>query len=141
MYTHLSDVRSFEKLTGEGMTFVRSNLIRILDEVLPDRFGGTSADFQLVEYEAPDGLARLALRVAPSIGVVDETELRTPLFHALAQDGDLERYMSSFWQRAQTLVIERKARIVTRAGKILPFQLSHLESADATPGRTHQWCS
>lgn len=130
MRTHLSDVRSFEKLTGEGMTFVRSNLVRIVEEILPDQFGGTSADFQLVEHEAPDGLARLALRVAPSVGAVDEAELRATLFRALAQDGDLERYMSSFWQRAQTLVIERKPPIVTRAGKVLPFQLSRLEVAD-----------
>jgi hypothetical protein len=130
MRTHLSDVRSFEKLTGEGMTFVRSNLVRILEEILPEQFGGTSADFQLVEHEAPNGLARLVLRVAPSVGVVDEAALRSTLFRALAQDGDLERHMSRFWERAQTLVIERKTPIVTRAGKVLPFQLSRLEEAD-----------
>ncbi len=42
--THLSDIRSFEKLTGEGMTVVRSDLFRILEEVLPARFGGSGLD-------------------------------------------------------------------------------------------------
>src|SRR5262245_47155514 len=34
---HLARVRSFEKLSGEGMTFIQTDLLRVLEEVLPAR--------------------------------------------------------------------------------------------------------
>ncbi len=39
-HTHLSEIRSYDKLTSEGMTFLGSELISLVDEVLPSRFGG-----------------------------------------------------------------------------------------------------
>jgi hypothetical protein len=38
--THLTGVRSFQKLTAGGMTFFDTDLIRVLEEILPARFGG-----------------------------------------------------------------------------------------------------
>jgi hypothetical protein len=38
---HLRDIRSFRKLTGEGVTLVGSEMLHILEEVLPARFGGS----------------------------------------------------------------------------------------------------
>ena len=49
--THVTQVRSFRKLTGEGMTLVGNDMIRILEEVLPTRFGGSPLDYQLAEVE------------------------------------------------------------------------------------------
>jgi hypothetical protein len=49
--THLHDIRSQEKLTAAGMTFLDTNVIRVLEEVLPARFGGAPTDYQLVEDE------------------------------------------------------------------------------------------
>jgi hypothetical protein len=121
--THLANVRSFEKLTGEGMTFARTNLMHVVEAILPARFGGTSIDYQVVEDERPGGLPRLALRVCPSVGPLDEVALRTAFLEALARDGELERYMASFWERANTIEVERRAPLVTPAGKVLPFQL------------------
>jgi len=46
--THLHSIRSFEKLTAGGMTFVDADLIRTLEEILPARFGGGPTDYQLV---------------------------------------------------------------------------------------------
>ena len=48
---HLRHVRSFSKLTGEGITLVGSDMVRILEEVLPARFGGSPLDYQLLEEE------------------------------------------------------------------------------------------
>jgi hypothetical protein len=53
--THLRDIRSQEKLTAGGMTFLDTDLIRVLEEVLPARFGGAPTDYQLVEEEAEEG--------------------------------------------------------------------------------------
>ena len=47
--THLSNVRSFDKLTGEGVSVARSDMLRILEVDLPRQFGGTSVDYQLAE--------------------------------------------------------------------------------------------
>ncbi len=33
--THVSDIRSYEKLTGEGVTFVDMDFVRILEKELP----------------------------------------------------------------------------------------------------------
>src|SRR5262249_41055382 len=61
--THLSEIRSYEKLTAGGMTFLDSDVIRVLDEILPARFGGGPTDYQLVEDEGADGRPRIRLLV------------------------------------------------------------------------------
>jgi phenylacetate-coenzyme A ligase PaaK-like adenylate-forming protein len=126
--THLSNIRSFEKLTGEGMTFARTNLTRVVESILPARFGGSSIDYQVLEEERPGGLPRLVPRVSPTVGELDEGELRAVFLEALAQDGSLERYMAAFWERANTIEIERQAPLATSAGKVLPFQLVRARS-------------
>src|SRR3990170_1794038 len=59
--THIAQIRSFEKLSSEGMTFVQTDLLRLLEEVLPARFGGTSTDYQVLELEDEQGILRLLL--------------------------------------------------------------------------------
>ena len=49
--THIRDIRSFRKLTGEGVTLVGTHIESILEEDLPSRFGGSSLDYQLIEEE------------------------------------------------------------------------------------------
>ena len=48
---HIHNIRSFEKLTGEGMTFIGTDLVRIIEEVLPARFGGAFTNYQMAEEE------------------------------------------------------------------------------------------
>ena len=121
--THLSEIRSFEKLTGEGVTFARSNLEQVLDEVLPRRFGGTGLDYQLAEEEASDGTTRLVLRVSPVIGALDEELLRSALLEAVSEGSLADRYQAGLWRAAGTVQIRREAPVHTRLGKVLPFQL------------------
>jgi phenylacetate-coenzyme A ligase PaaK-like adenylate-forming protein len=123
MRVHLSEIRSFEKLTGEGVTFARSNLETILDEVLPARFGGTGLDYQVAEEEAPDGATRLILRVSPSVGALDEEAVRTALLDELGRANVVNRYHAGIWRSAQTIQIRREAPLATRGGKVLPFHL------------------
>ena len=42
---HLLEVRSYRKLTGEGVTLVQTEAVRVLEEVLPGRFGGSPVDY------------------------------------------------------------------------------------------------
>jgi hypothetical protein len=129
--THLSEIRSFEKLTGEGVTFARANLERILEDALPARFGGTGLDYQLIEEEAGDGATRLVLRVAPSVGDVDEAAVRAVLLRELGRDGLVERHMTDDWRQVGTVRLSREPPLRTPAGKIMPFH--PVRQGDGTP--------
>jgi hypothetical protein len=119
---HLSHIRSFEKLTGEGMTFVQTDLLRILEEVLPARFGGTGADYQVIEEEE-HGILRLSLIISPRVGQVDEAAARETFLRELGRGDGFGRAGAQFWRKAQTVVVQRRWPTPTRAGKILPFQI------------------
>ena len=121
--THLSRIRSFEKLSGEGMTFVQTDLLWVLEEVLPAHFGGTSADYQVLEEERADGILRLLLVVSPRVGPVDAKRVRHTFLEALGRDGGFARLSAELWRRAGTVQVKRQWPVVTTAGKILPFHV------------------
>ncbi len=120
---HIARVRSFEKLTGEGATFATADLIRILEEVLPAHFGGTSGDYQLLEEEGGAGLPSTSLLVSPGVGPLAEADIRTTFLEALAALGEVERQMAKAWGESGTLRIKRQPPAVTPAGKVFPFRL------------------
>jgi hypothetical protein len=127
---HLSDLRSFEKLSGEGVTFARTSLMYVLETVLPTRFGGTSMDYQLVEEEGVQGAARLVLRVSPAVGELDEAAVRSTLLEEIGRGGPADQESAGLLRRAEAVSIVRQPPLPTAAGKILPFQLVR-----ATSGR------
>jgi len=120
---HISDIRSFGKLTGEGVTLVGSDMERILEEILPARFGGSPLDYQLVEEEDQGGFTRLILRVSPSIHLPDEGAPAELVFQALHADGAGGDNCVSNWKQAGTIAIRREAPRPTARGKLLPLQL------------------
>ena len=130
--THLSEIRSFEKLSGEGITFVRSALEQILEDALPARFGGSSVDYQLAEEEAVDGATRLVLRVDPTVGEVDEAALRAGLLDLLGGGNSVDRYQAELLRSAGSIEVRREPPLVTRAGKVLPFHLLRRSPTSAT---------
>jgi hypothetical protein len=122
--THLSDIRSFEKLSSEGTTFARSNLLQILEEILPARFGGSTLDYQLVEEEGPDAATLLILRVNPTVGAIDEREVRATLLAELARGGMADTYQARLIERAESVIVRRLPPVATTAGKVLPYHLA-----------------
>ena len=116
---HLKTVRSFEKLTAGGMTFLDVDVARVLEDVLPSRFGGRPTHYQLVETEGQDGQPRLRLLVHPSVGAIDSATVRSALLEALAGTGEAERVMALQWQLARWLEVERRPPHLTGGGKIL----------------------
>ena len=131
--THVGRVRSFEKLSGEGMTFVQTDLLRVLEEVLPARFGGTGSDYQLLEEEAAEGGLRLRLVVSPRLGDVDEARVRDTFLKELGGVEGFGRLSARVWRRAATLEVRRQWPAVTKAGKILPFHLLKRQRPSAQP--------
>jgi hypothetical protein len=116
--TRLSGVRSFEKLTAGGMTFHDADLVRVLEMVLPARFGGGPLDYQLVEEEMPDGQAVLRLVVDPRLGPVDPGALSAAFLEALAAGAGAQRVMALAWRDAGLLSVDRRRPESTPAGKI-----------------------
>lgn len=128
--THLHTVRSFEKLTAGGMTFLDTDVIRVLEEVLPARFGGGPTHYQLMEEEADDGRARLRLLVHPAVGSVNADEVKEAFLTAISPGSGVERVMGLLWRQADLLQVERRAPLATAAGKILHL---HLDARRVTP--------
>jgi hypothetical protein len=126
--THVHSVRSYEKLTTGGMTFLDVDLIRVLDEVLPARFGGAPTDYQLVEEETPDGQPRVILRVHPALGAVSADVVLETFLDEVGHGTGAQRIMGQIWRDAKLLHVERRAPSATPAGKIL-----HLHVASPTP--------
>jgi len=123
--THLHTIRSYEKLTAGGMTFEDTEVIPLLEEVLPRSFGGGPMDYQLVEEEAEDGQPRLCLLVHPSVGSVDPVAVSKVFLDAIGSGSESKRHMAAQWQQAGFLRVERKVPHSTASGKIL-----HLVAGD-----------
>jgi hypothetical protein len=117
----IRDISSFGKLTGQGMTLVGTDIVRVLEEVLPTRFGGGPGDYQLVEREGR-AQAELSLRVSPRVRLgspdaVKEcflTEIRKMKKGAVA---------SRVLKYAEAVEVLSAQPISTRAGKVLALHL------------------
>lgn len=121
--THIHTIRSFEKLTAEGVTFIGSNLIPLIQDILPRQFGGDATSYQFVEEETEDGLTKLYVLISPDVGELDEDKLKEAIFNSLCGGPDLFRASRQIWDRADTINIKRQHPIPTRRGKIVPLQI------------------
>ena len=117
--TRLRAIRSFEKLTAEGMTFLDADVVRVLEVTLPARFGGGPADYQLVEDEGPDGRPRLQLLVHPSVGPIDSRAVAEAFLAAIGPAGGPAGIMAQVWRDAGLLTVERERPRTTASGKVL----------------------
>jgi hypothetical protein len=120
---HIYSIRSFDKLTSQGMTFIGTDLLRIMEEVLPAKFGGTSIDYQIMEEEDEDGHTRLSVIISPEVGEVDETELIETVLAKLSKGEEYRRVMAAVWSQSKTLKVKRMRPIITAGGKLLPLHI------------------
>jgi hypothetical protein len=120
--THIGEIRSYDKLTSEGMTFFGSELMRLTDHVLPRKFGGYPSDYQFVEKEE-DGIPRVQIRVSPRIGRLDEPALVAVVLSTLRSYPGAKKLMADRWRDARTLRVVRSEPVATMAGKTLPLHI------------------
>jgi hypothetical protein len=132
---HLDGIRSFEKLTAGGMTFLDVDVAAVLETDLPARFGGGPADYQLLETEPTDGKPGLALRIHPRVGPLDESAVRAALLDGIGRGTGAERVMATYWRAAGLPRVERKAPLVSKKGKFLPVWRSRAPEADHAAAR------
>jgi hypothetical protein len=118
---HLRHIRSFSKITGEGATLVGSEMIRILEDVLPARFGGSSLDYQLIEEEDDSGLTRLSIVVDPKIEIASERDVIESVLNGVEKTvGD--EMTRAIWSQADKLRVKRMNPILTDRGKMISLR-------------------
>lgn len=120
---HVHDVRSYEKLTAEGMSYPVDDLIEILEARLPGEFGGGPCDYQLLEEEGTAGRTRLTLRIHPRLGELDEERI---LAHFLAELGKADRnqqFVTGNWRKTGTFRVAREAPRTSPRGKMASVHL------------------
>jgi len=123
--TTIDNIRSYEKLTGEGVTFVETDFVRIIEKELPEAFGGRSTDYQLVESEDERGLTELRLLVSPRVGEL-QTEPVLKRFLELmghAEDRGWAQSGIEMWKQSGSVTVDRSVPIATASGKVFPFYL------------------
>ena len=120
--SHLHNIRSFAKLTGSGMTIIGSDFVRILEEVLPQKYGGASTDYQLLEEEDSQGQTHLNLIVNPNVGGIDERQLIDTVLEELRRSAHGGKLASGFWSQVNTLRIKRMHPI-SSSGKVQTLHL------------------
>lgn len=126
---HLRHIRSFRKVTTEAVTLVGANMARIVEEILPSRFGGTPLDYQLVEEEDEHALTRLNVVVSPRIAIADEAAVIQAVLESVPR---LDR---ATWDQAKTLRVKRMEPLWTPRGKFLPVVPLQLARRLADPNR------
>jgi hypothetical protein len=122
--THLSGVQSQEKLTAAGMTFYDADVVRILEHLLPHRFGGGPTDYQLVEDETADGHPIVRLLVRPSVGPLDTAAVAETFLAAIGRGSGATRIMGTVWRDAKLLRVERREPRATVSGKVLHLHVA-----------------
>jgi hypothetical protein len=105
------------------MTFSGDDLLRLIDEVLPNRFGGDGVDYQLVESEV-EGVPRVTVVVSPRVGPIDEAAVVETVIEALGSRRAAWRMAAERWRQAETLRVERREPHATGAAKILPLHIA-----------------
>ena len=122
LVVHLREIRSQEKLTSEGMSFLGADLMSLVEEALPARFGGRAGDFQLVEREQ-DGLPVIEVLVAPELGPLPDADVIAAVLSFLGGGDPARRMMAERWHAAGTLRVVRRRPIATSGGKVLPVHV------------------
>ncbi len=118
---HISTVRSYEKLTLEGMTFMTGEIFHLVEETLPARCGGTPADYQLAEEEDAGGLTRLVVSVNPGLRV-HEDEVREAVHDYFREAYKIRAQMTDILTQVSAVVVRREFPSLTRSGKILTLR-------------------
>ena len=121
--THLREIRSYSKLTGEGVTLVGTEMLQILNERLPARFGGSPLDYQLMEDEDAHGLTRLYLIVSPRVEIGDERVVLEFMLQQLRDSSSAADAARVTWQHAGTIQVRRMEPVWTERGKLLPLHI------------------
>jgi hypothetical protein len=119
---HLRQIRSVGKLTGRGITLVASDIVHIIEDILPGEYGGTAQDYQLVEEEDGTGATHLHLLVSPSLKLADENAPARTLLEALSRGTPGAGLQSAMLRSAGAVRVRRQQPRASARGKLPAFR-------------------
>lgn len=134
-HSHLCNIRSFEKLTAGAMTFLDSDIIEVLEEVMPARFGGSPIDYQLVEEEQADGASVLRLRIDPTAGTAPEDAMREVFIDEILARLTLPSMREKLTRESLDIRVERLPTLKTAAGKVQHLHVQPVGDRDQATQR------
>jgi hypothetical protein len=114
--------RGYEKLTSEGMNFLGSDVIRLVEEILPKHFGGYPTDYQFLETEE-NGLPKVNLVVSPRVGLVEEDFIVAVVIDSLNAVIDGSDDYAGRWREGNTLRVLRQEPYSTGASKVFALHV------------------
>jgi hypothetical protein len=117
----LNTIRSSDKVTEFGVTFAVSDIMHVLEEVFPRRFGGAAGHYQLVETRDAQGLAHYTLLVDAGLPGINEQELPAAFFSEISKLRDYYRFMAAVWAREELVGVRRGSPLASPRGKVLTF--------------------
>jgi hypothetical protein len=117
----LHHLGSHDKLTSEALNYLGSDLVSLVEEVLPARFGGEPTHYQLVEEEE-QGIPVVSVLASPSVGVIDEAALIATV-HAVLDAAPGGALLSDFWKQARTVRVVRREPYRGSSAKIQPLHV------------------
>jgi hypothetical protein len=109
----LSEVRSHDKLNGEGMSLLGSELDQVIGRLI-EQVGGGPDDYQFWEGEDEAGLARLTVAISPRVPAFDVERFRAA---ALDEVGRLPKgggLAARIWRDSGSLQVVRADPVLTR---------------------------
>ncbi len=104
------------------MTFPAADLIRVVEEFLPARFGGLVGDYQLVETEE-NGMPRVLLLASPEVGPMNETALEEAVIGELASRDVGTAMMAGQWRTGGVVKVVRERPWRTQTAKTPAFRM------------------
>ena len=96
----------------------------ILEAVLPQRFGGTPLDYQLMEEEDGEGFTRVVVVVSPRVGEVDEPAVVATVLAGLGASSLGTSMGGGLLGAAGALRVRRAEPTLTARGKLVPLHLA-----------------
>lgn len=119
MDIHVSKVRSYDKLTGEGgMTLLGSDLDDILGDLIR-RVGGSPDDYQFWESQDSGGLFKIIIAIRPELSNLNESQMIADILSRLNRKNLRGNLVSDIWKQADTLQIVRANPKLTTGHKLL----------------------
>ena len=122
-HLRLHTIRSFEKLTGEGLALLGTDFYPLMESVLPARFGGGMGHYQFVEHLNSHGRTQYRLLIHPDAGPLDAPEVKAVFLEELGNLPCTRPFMPKMWEAADVIRVERRPPYLTPRGKILPVRM------------------
>jgi hypothetical protein len=118
MSARLSQVRSHDKLNGEGMSLLGSELDEIIAGLV-ERAGGGPDDYQFWESEDEQGLPRLVVAVSPRVRGLDQSSFLAAVLQGVGAKPQGGGLAARIWRDSNTLQLVREEPLLTRGHKLL----------------------